>query len=352
MTFDLMLNRERVYWACQAGGWGIYLLVNLLLSVSYEGFQWRNLIILLYMGITGLAATHTLRSIIKKNRWVDLHWKTLLQRAITSTVIAGVLITTLIFFVIEFGAIYDMRKITLPMVLGNFFNITILLLLWMVVYFAIHYFENYKTSEIERLVWEAAVKDFELKTLKSQLNPHFMFNAMNSIRSLIEENPDRAKTAITQLSNIFRYSLKIERTETVPLEEEMKTVEDYLALEKVRYEERLQYYLTMEPSVRSIEIPPMMIQTLAENAIKHGIAKHTKGGTIDISALRNGNNLELRIYNTGKVTREELMNAKGFGIANTKQRLHLLYSGAAEFELYEENGIVKAEIKIPIGETK
>jgi len=350
MMFDLMQHRERVYWACQGGGWGIYFLVNLLLSVSYEGFQWRNFILLLYMGINGLAATHTLRSLIKKNRWVELHWKTQLKKALTSTILTGALITALIFMVIEFGGLYEMKKVSTAMVLGNFFNITILLLLWMAAYFAFHYFENYRTSEIERLVWEAAVKDFELKTLKSQLNPHFMFNAMNSIRSLIEENPGRAKTAITQLSNIFRYSLKIERTETVPLEDEMKTVEDYLALERVRYEERLRYTLQMESTVRSVEIPPMMIQTLVENAIKHGIAKNTGGGSIDISAVRNGNFLELRIYNSGRVTREDLMNAKGFGIANTKQRLHILYSGKAEFTLSEDEGIVKAEIKIPTGE--
>lgn len=350
MKFDILNNRDKAYWACQAGGWGLYFLINFLLMTSYEGFLWRNLILLLYMSVTGLAATHVLRFYIQKYRWIDLSWKNLVVRLLPAILLTGAVITTLIFMVIEFGGIYDLEKVNLTVVMGNFFNISIIILLWSAAYFAFHYFVNYKNSEIERLVWEAAVKDFELKTLKSQLNPHFMFNAMNSIRSLIEENPERAKKAITQLSNIFRYSLRIERSETVPLEDEMKTVEDYLALELVRYEERLRYTMEIDPLTRSIEIPPMMVQTLVENAIKHGIARRPEGGEIIIRTMKIPSFLAIDIYNTGTLSREELMASRGFGIANTKQRLHLLYSGTAEFELTQEGDKVKAEIKIPTGE--
>jgi two-component system, LytTR family, sensor kinase len=148
--------------------------------------------------------------------------------------------------------------------------------LWSLIYFSVHFFENYKRAEIESYIWEAAVKDFELKTLKSQLNPHFMFNAMNSIRALIEEDPESAKNALTRLSAYFDILLKMERSETVPLEEEIQTVKDYLALEEIRFEERLKYNLNIDPKSLKIEIPPMMIQTLVENGIKHGISKKMK----------------------------------------------------------------------------
>jgi LytS/YehU family sensor histidine kinase len=186
----------------------------------------------------------------------------------------------------------------------SIFNVFIIIIGWSLVYFSIHFFENYRNAEIERLVWEAAVKDFELKTLKSQLNPHFMFNALNSIRSLIEENPERAKTTITQLSNIFRYSLRIDKVETVPLEEELKTVIDYLDLEKVRFEERLNYEIDIDPMTRGIEIPPMMIQTLVENSIKHGISKIPDGGKIRINSRRNKECLVLEIENSGEIDLE------------------------------------------------
>ena len=162
------------------------------------------------------------------------------------------------------------------------------MLVWSLIYFAIHYFENLKKAEIETLIFEAAVKDFELKTLKAQLNPHFMFNAMNSIRALIEEDPQNAKDAITKLSNLMRYTLKIERTETVSLAEELKTIQDYLDLEKIRFEERLNYKIKSTPDADRIEIPPMMVQTLVENGIKHGISKITAGGEVDVDAKVSG----------------------------------------------------------------
>jgi LytS/YehU family sensor histidine kinase len=238
---------------------------------------------------------------------------------------------------------------SVPNILINWINISIIVLLWSILYFAIHFFENYQKVEIERFIWEAAVKDFELKTLKSQLNPHFMFNAMNGIRALIEEDPERAKTAITQLSNIFRYSLKIERTETVPLEDEIKTVNDYLSLEFIRYEERLRYSIDIESSINFVEIPPMMVQTLVENAIKHGISKLPKGGEVIVKAYKEKNDIYLIISNTGTINEKEMADSKGFGLANTKHRLSLLYGEKASFKIGNCDGMVRAEIKIPTG---
>jgi len=183
----------------------------------------------------------------------------------------------------------------------------------------------------------------------SQLNPHFMFNAMNGIRALIEEDPEKAKRSITQLSNIFRYSLNVERSETVPLEDEIKTVNDYLTLEQVRYEERLRFSVDIEPAVYFVEIPPMMVQTLVENGIKHGISKLPKGGSISVKAAKNGDNLIIKISNSGNLNEAEMNNSKGFGLANTKHRLSLLYGEKASFTIKNAEKMVEAVIKIPIG---
>ena len=213
-----------------------------------------------------------------------------------------------------------------------------------------HLFENYKRSEIESYIWEAAVKDFELKTLKSQLNPHFMFNAMNSIRALIEEDPESAKTALTRLSNLLRYSLKMERNETVLLEEEIQTVKDYLLLEGIRFEERLRYKLNIDPKSAKIEIPPMMIQTLVENGIKHGISKKTGGGMVCIDTSVSDSKLFIKITNTGHLDETALKQSQGFGISNTRHRLNLLYGEKSSFTLHNENSEnVSAEIVIPTG---
>jgi len=228
-------------------------------------------------------------------------------------------------------------------------NTSAISLLWALIYFSIHYLENYKKTEIESLIWEAAVKDYELKTLKSQLNPHFMFNAMNSIRALIEEDPESAKVAITKLSNILRYSLKMERAEKVQLGEEIETVKDYLDLEKMRFEERLKYHFNIDSTATRVEIPPMMIQTLVENGIKHGISKMTHGGEINIISKVENAKLLIEIRNNGHFDEDAIKNSKGFGISNTKHRLNLLFGEQASFSLINENeDKVLAKLIIPI----
>jgi hypothetical protein len=136
---------------------------------------------------------------------------------------------------------------------------------WLCVYFFYHLFDRFNRSEIERLRLATSVKEAELRALKSQINPHFIFNSLNSLRGLIDENPDRARQAVTQLANLLRYSLQSGQLETVPFEDELHTVNDYLALEQVRHEERLRVRLDVEPGVLNLPIPPMLLQTLVED---------------------------------------------------------------------------------------
>ena len=244
-------------------------------------------------------------------------------------------------------------ELTVGMPIAGAINTSGVIFLWSLIYFAVHYLENYNKKEIESLIWEAAVKDYELKTLKSQLNPHFMFNAMNSIRALIEEDREAAKAALTKLSNILRYSLQMEKMESVPLEDEIETVRNYLDLERIRFEERLKYNLHVDPQSENIEIPPMMIQTLVENGIKHGISKRTTGGEIDVKTslqIANGRSqLKIEIEDSGHLSASELKNSSGFGLNNTKHRLNLLFGEEAKFSLKNIKGDkVLAELEIPI----
>ena len=119
--------------------------------------------------------------------------------------------------------------------INNFF----LLFIWNLIYYIFHYVERNRRQEVDTLKLQSLVKELELKTIKSHINPHFIFNALNSIRALVDENPERARTAITELSNILRSSMQAEKLETVPLERELDIVKDYLALEQMRFEERL-----------------------------------------------------------------------------------------------------------------
>jgi len=342
--------RKRTYWICQLSGWLLYAVLNLIAMVSLDTFSWKKTVIFLFLCFAGISFTHILRNIINKYSWTDLQLKKIIPRVLISSISTGIIL-----FILYFGSnllvgTIGLAKINAGSALVWVSNLSSVILLWSLIYFSVHFFENYKRVEIESLIWEAAVKDFELKTLKSQLNPHFMFNAMNSIRALIEEDPENAKTALTKLSSILRYSLKIERNETVPLEEEMETVADYLALEGIRFEERLNYTIDIDPRSRKIEIPPLMIQTLVENGIKHGVSKRTEGGKIEITSRLNGEYLILQIKNSGNIDVDSLRYSKGFGIDNTKQRLSLIYGEGAKFTIQNElPNVVLAEIKIPTG---
>lgn len=343
-------KQKRIYWICQVSGWAFYAVLNILGMLIFDKFVWGKVYSFFFLCIAGIGLTHLLRNYITSKGWLSLHLKQIIPRVLLSSIIIGAILFVIFLGLNLSAGVTKFAEIKPAAPLIWTANLSSVILAWLLIYFSVNFFENYKRAEIESLIWEAAVKDFELKTLKSQLNPHFMFNAMNSIRALIEEDPENAKTALTKLSNILRYSLKIERTETVPLEEEIQTVADYLDLEQIRYEERLSYVLDIDPKSNKIEIPPMMIQTLVENGIKHGISKRKSGGTIKVSTLVNGSELTIKICNSGSITDQELRQSDGFGINNTKHRLNLLYGEKGTFSINNSNeNEVSAEIKIPTG---
>jgi LytS/YehU family sensor histidine kinase len=199
---------------------------------------------------------------------------------------------------------------------------------------------------LNRLSLEKTVKELELKTIKSHINPHFIFNSLNSIRALVDENPKRARTAITELSNILRSSLHVEKMETVPLEKELDIVKDYLGLEQMRFEERLKVEWDIDEETLGQPIPPMMLQTLVENAIKHGISKRINGGIIKIISRFTDKNFELIVQNTGSL---EVKTNEGFGFTSTRDRLKFLCNGNAYFKVEEiESGKVQSKIVMPV----
>jgi LytS/YehU family sensor histidine kinase len=189
--------------------------------------------------------------------------------------------------------------------------------------------------------------EIELNNLKSQLNPHFIFNALNSIRALVDENPAKSKQAINQLSNILRNSLASEKKGLISFEDELKTVRDYLGLESIRFEERLKTEFEIHPSSQNFLVPPLMIQTLVENGIKHGISKLTAGGTIHVKTFVEKDVLKILIRNSGHIT-GHAKKSKGLGLKNTVQRLKLIYGNTASFKIANENDrFVLTEISIP-----
>ena len=192
---------------------------------------------------------------------------------------------------------------------------------------------------------EASLKSAELENLKNQLNPHFLFNAINSIKALTISDPNLARNALTELSQLLRTSLTIGNQQLVSLESEVSFVKDYLFLEKLRYENRLHYSFEIDKNTLNVKIPPMSLQLLVENAIKHGIGKSKAGGEILIKTeIISNNNFVLTVTNSGKLRQEH--SSTGVGLKNLEKRLFLNFQDKAKFTVFELKHHVVASISI------
>ena len=343
-------NVTRYYWWCQIAGWGALGLTMIFFAFSFDhNITQKYLSLLIFIVITGILVTHLFREVIKRNHWLLLPVEKVLPRLLIGAILVSVICSFLrTGFAEFFGLIESKKKLDFSTkILLNTVDYGMLILPWTLIYYFYHYIDKSRKQEFDTLKLEALVKELELKTIKSHINPHFIFNSLNSIRALIDENPVRARTAITELSNILRNSMQTEKQETVSFEKELDIVKDYLALEHIRFEDRLKVEYDVDENTLDQPVPPMMLQTLVENAIKHGISKQVNGGSVKISSLFKDNYHELIIKNTGHLNGS--LNGDGFGLASTRNRLQLLFGLHANFDIKEINyNTVQATVLIPV----
>jgi two-component system LytT family sensor kinase len=352
-------STSKYYWWCQIGGWGSLGLVFVLDASTFDqSIDLRRIGLMAVSIFSGIFVTHLFRTFIRRFGWLMLP----VERALPKFMM-GILLTSLAFGLMRMGLdnAFDLlspdrkKKDFLTRLLANTLNDGLLIIPWTLIYYVYHYIENSRKQQLDTLKLEALVKELELKTIKAHINPHFIFNALNSIRALIDENPVRARTAITELSNILRSSMQAEKLETVTFEKELNIVKDYLALEHIRFEDRLQVEYDIDEDTLDQPIPPMMLQTLVENAIKHGISHQVDGGKVKIISDFKDDFHELVILNTGGLNGNINggRNVDGFGLASTKNRLQILFGQKANFDIREVNGnTVQATVLIPVDLSK
>ena len=328
------MPKQKIYWYCQFFGWTLLIAVDYTAYVLEGGFDPDAL----YLAITdiflGIALTHLYRLMIRRWNWVRLPFFQLAPRVLLSIFVLA-LIMTMVNLPID-RVLVPQHLVNEPWpVFGYLMSWGKTMLTWVLTYTAFHYVEENRNVEIEKILLKTSIRETEAKVLRSQLNPHFVFNALNSIRALVYENPVKAQQSITQLSNLLRNSLLADRRKTVELREEIKTVEDYLALEKVRYEDRLTSSIELDSRTLFWQVPPMMLQTLVENGIKHGVSTAIGGGFVEVRSSIEADKLHIFIRNTGVLGDREA--SGGYGLANTAQRLELLYGPEAHFEIFQED---------------
>lgn len=341
-----MVNKRRLYWTLQIGGWLVYAFLQIGSSLVAAGtISTRRALFFFAEALLFLVATHLFRIALNRGRWLFLSMPRLIPRILMSVVVLGLVVYFLRMPVSLALGLFDLNVAFDPeQILGFTAIYALILFLWSILYFTYHYFARYSKS----LRYEASMIQIELNNLKSQLNPHFIFNALNSIRALVDENPAKSKQAINQLANILRKSLTSDKKGLTKFEDELKIVKDYLGLESIRFEERLKTEFNIHPDSHHFLVPPLMIQTLVENGIKHGISKLKEGGTIQLATSVRGGSLLIQIRNSGHIVNGIKRSKGGLGIKNTVQRLKLIYGDQSSFKIANENNnFVLTEITIP-----
>ncbi len=343
-----------LYWKLQIIGWLVTSLYWGYASFFDGNFIWKLGIADLALDVfAGILLTHLYRGFALKNGWVKLDLKRLVPR-----IAVAVLILSLLYMFLIVGKLYFVRLLILgdwPVSFPDFFRSsrlqifitgTRLMSIWVLAYHLYHYSRREIEIVKENARLSLIAKETQLKNLAAQLNPHFFFNSLNNIKFLVSENPDSARRAIDLLSELLRNSLGNKKDGLIPLYNEISLARDYLELEKMRFEERLQIQVEVNTGGANFLIPPLCIQTLVENAIKHGIEKRKNGGFIKVKIEKENEGIKISVQNSGILV-ENNQNS-GIGISNLKERLSLQYNEEAFFEIKQvKDETVLATILIP-----
>ena len=192
----------------------------------------------------------------------------------------------------------------------------------------------------------ASLARARLDALRMQLQPHFLFNTLNTIGGLVYEDPQKADAILTALSDLLRMSLETSRETELPLHREMEFVQQYLEIMHARFEERVRFQIDVDPDVREALVPPMLLQPIVENAVEHGLQPKPAGGMVTVKASKNAAQLCLRVCDDGVGLTSSTATREGVGLQNTRARLRELYGDDARLEMRDGDGTV-VEITLP-----
>lgn len=338
-----------------------FALINLLPAAAYTGFILGFQALMAGGRISPLVAwlagalgaglwllTGALRWMALRNGWFALAPAALLWRLVASVVLGGFLLQLTARGVLVLA---DARGwIALPpgdvygpgAMLAYTAQTGLILGLWLALWSGWQLLLQRQRSELARLRAESQRSMLELDTLRARLNPHFVFNALNNVRALINEDPARAREAVTRLSNILRHALEHSQRESVALGEELAVVDDYLAVESLHYEDRLHVHRDIVAGALDAQLPPMLLQLLVENAIRHGIAIVPGGGDLALSAWRLDERLMIEVSNPGRLD----ASAGGHGVGLAYLRTRLAREPGNRFELQQNGPRVLARLEI------
>ncbi len=328
-------DKNRAFWLLQGAGWTGYLLLRLASGIA-NGLGLPFLIQLLVSAATGYSMTLVIAAV----------YRSLIRRPpliIWTGTLATVIVAVAAYSVIDawvYTTVNEGRTvIQLNLFLGSATLNTLLIGAWSALYYSINFFLIAERQTVQLLRLKATASSAQLAMLRYQLNPHFLFNTLNSISTLVllKQN-DRANAMLGRLSSFLRYTLVNEPEAQVTIEQEVETLKLYLDIEKMRFEERLRARFDVDPRVAKARLPSLLLQPLVENAIKYAVTPQEEGAEIAVAARLAGERVQITVSDTGPGLNETTVRpsySTGVGLANIRDRLaqaygvdHMFDSGA------------------------
>lgn len=345
-----MRKHQVTYWIFQVSGWALYTLINIFFYLAFRTIPQPHFYEQLATHfMVGFTLTHCMRFFIQQTGILNLKIKSQFFYLIITALLFSFLIGSAIV------AAERILRIQSPRIAEfSFINISIrfafsyfhFVLIWNLLYFAYHYVQKTRQQNLDQVRLENLLKELEITTLKAHINPQFIFNGLNSIRELVLNNPARARSAITQLSNILRSSIQVDKAEKNLLEKDLHIVKDYLSLEEIRFNNRLTVQYDIEDDCLDMEVPAMALQALTENAVKYAMVDENSTGNLEVFAREENNWLKVGVRSTGNIM--IYTTAETSSIDDIRKRLQMLYGPQAKC-IVQSSGMnsVEAFIQLP-----
>lgn len=334
------------YWICQVLGWGGYVAAGLAMVLPQTGLLPVVIGGYVLFFFYSIALTHLLRRQIRRREWLALAPGRAALRLFAAGLALGAILTALILVVRSVWTWTSPFNTRTDFIFSTWLSTTMATLVWVAIYTGVASMLRARRARQNAIALELDMREARLKALEAQIGPHFLFNSLNSLRGMITENPTVAQDMVTRLANILRHNLLRDSSPTETLGDQVALTTDYLALESVRFEERLRTRFDIDPATRSCAIPAMLLQTLVENAIKHGIAHLPDGGEIAITSRLENETLAITVENTGHLSPSPADSTR-VGLKNLRERLRVLHGNDATLKVFESgSNTVLATVRI------
>lgn len=343
---------NRYFWWFHFTLWGVFSLINLFTRQFYnvETLE-QGVVSLVVLLLVNTSLCLILRETIHRLQLDDLNTRKIWLKMTALIVLFGFISATLM--TLGLGLYFMLAGYTQHLVFfmmsvyQNWLIMAMTIGLWAVVYVVIMHMQTHNRLQSKQQQMLLKLKEAELNNLSGQLNPHFLFNGLNNIRALINEDPGKARHMLTELSDLLRYSLSAPKRQLTSLTLELDMVRACVQLAQIQYEERLQYEEHITAGLDDVQVPPLMIQLLVENAIRHGIDHHPGPGILSLSITTVDDRLQAEVINPGTLS-DQSSPSSGIGLSNIKKRLTLLFGEDQSFALQQQGDEVVASLALPL----